>query len=85
MTVQAAFVGEPIAAYRTRKRLWPDCMVQHMFGSVGETAEHFAAILARVRAVLGVVVHMFPQIRFTSECFITHIADELLALGRLRR
>lgn len=77
MPIKTSLIGETITANVTNKCLWSNRMIQDVLCAVCEAAEHFAAVLARVRSIVVVVVHMFPQVGLPSERLVADIAHEL--------
>ena len=71
---EAAFVGEAVAAYFAGERLRANGVVEDVLRPVRQAAEHLAAILARVRSIAVVAVHVLLQIRLPSKRLIARLA-----------
>ena len=71
---EAAFVGKAVAAYFAGERLRANGVVEDVLRPVRQTAEHLAAILARVRSIVVVAVHVLLQIRLPPKRLIARLA-----------
>lgn len=77
MSIKTPLIGESITANVTNKCLGPNRVVKDVFCAVCQTPEHFATVLTRIRSVIIVIVHMFPQVGFSSERFVADFAHKL--------
>ena len=77
MSIKAPLIGESITANVTNKCLWSHGVVKDVLRAVCQTPEHFATVLTRIRPIIVVIVHMFPKVGFTSECFVADFAHKL--------
>lgn len=77
VSIKASLIGKTITAHVTDKCLRSHGVVKNVFGAVCQAAENFSTVLARIRAIIVVVVHMFSQIGLAPECFVAYFAHKL--------